>query len=246
MNTAVEHALCRSALWEALALGFRPPGMETCARLASPAAAGLAAAAEALGGAGLAEPVRHLAETDLGTLGERYARLFGHTARGEVPLHETEYGAADLFQQPHALADLGGFYAAFGLVLVPAAGERVDHLSCECEFLMFLARKEAHALACADRTMADAARHATRLFLRDHLARFVPAVAARLARTDAGGFYGTLGVLAERVVATECERLEVAAGPPTLGLRLPVEDRIPMACGTCPLGAPEGIQPDGD
>jgi TorA maturation chaperone TorD len=32
-----------------------------------------------------------------------------------------------------------GFYNAFGLTLKPGKRERADHISCECEFLMFRA-----------------------------------------------------------------------------------------------------------
>ena len=59
MPTRSEHALepadialCRSAIWEALALGFRPPTMESVARLVSgEGARALAAAAAVLDGA---------------------------------------------------------------------------------------------------------------------------------------------------------------------------------------------------
>jgi TorA maturation chaperone TorD len=74
-----------------------------------------------------------------------HRRLFGHTVRGEVPAYETEYGDEALFQQPQELSDLGGFMQAFGLKLRPDAHERIDHVSCECEFLAFLGYKEAFA-----------------------------------------------------------------------------------------------------
>jgi len=245
--TLVEAALCRSALYEALALGFRLPTAETVTRLASPAgAAGLVVAAEILGG-GLAPLVRRLADTDsaLPALARSHRRLFGHTVRGEVPLYETEYGNDELFLQPQELADLGGFYAAFGLAVAPHAGERADHVSCECEFLMFLARKEGLALERGDDAMLADTRRAARLFLRDHLARFLPALSARLECAEQDGFYSALGALATLFVRHECARLDVPAGPETLRLRLPVEDRVPMACGSCSLGAPDGMA-DGD
>jgi DMSO reductase family type II enzyme chaperone len=244
----VERALCRSALFEALAVGFRPPAPAALPRLVSAdGAAGLVAAADALAGGGLAGLVVRLRETDTRpeTLAGAYQRLFGHIARGEAPLYETEYGQDDLFLQPQELADLGGFYGAFGLTVSPHGGERPDHMSCECEFLMFLARKEAHALRTGDGEMLETTRRAVRLFVRDHLARFVPALAGRLARADAGGFYGVLGALAAAFVAAECRRLDVPLGPTALRLRLPVEDGVPMACGTCPMGAPDAA-PDGD
>ena len=248
MSQDADLALCRSALFEALALGFRPPNPETVARLASPdRAAGLVVAAEAVGGEPLGALARRLAATDspLGVLTHAYQCLFGHVARGEVPLYETEYGGDELFLQPQELADVGGFYAAFGLRLAPAAGERADHVSCESEFLMFLARKEAFALEHGDSTMLQGTRAASRLFLRDHLGRFLPALNDRLERVDPSGFYAALGALATAFVRRECERLGVPAGPESLRLRMAIEDRIPMACGACPLGAADELG-DGD
>jgi TorA maturation chaperone TorD len=218
---------------------------ETVARLATAdGAAGLVAAAAAIDD-GLAALVRRLAAADTrpATLAAAYRRLFGHTARGEVPLHETEYGADDLFLQPQELADLAGFYAAFGLVVGP--GGRADHVSCEAEFLAFLARKEAVALERDDTAMRDDTRAAARLFLRDHPAHFLPALGARLERADPDGFYGVLGALAAATAAAECARVGVRPGPETLGLRPPVAERVPAACGRCPAGVPGG-EADGD
>jgi DMSO reductase family type II enzyme chaperone len=237
---AVE-SLCRSALWEALALGLRPPTRETVRRLVSPrGAAGLVLAAERLDREGLVGLVGGLADTDTrsGALTAAYQRLFGHVARGEVSLFETEYGADALFVQPQELADLAGFYAAFGLVPAPAGRERPDHVSCECEFLMFLARKQAIAHARGDASTVAETRKATRLFLRDHLGRFVPALAARLARADPAGFYGALAALAGAWVARECRAVDVPLGAATLPLRESVDDGVPAACDGCPRGVP--------
>jgi DMSO reductase family type II enzyme chaperone len=233
-----DHALCRSALWEALALGFRPPTVETVERLASrDGALALAAAAEALDGSAetdLAPRARALAPgspVPLAALQTSYDRLFGHTARGGVPPYETEYGEDSLWEPPREMSDLGAFFRAFGLRLRSDARERPDHIACECEFASILARKEAHALALGDATMLDATRGAARLFLRDHLGRWAPAFAAKLAREDPDGFYGALGRLGAAWVAAECRRVGVAAGPEFLRLRSGAPDEAPMACG---------------
>src|SRR3972149_5732398 len=94
-------ALCRSALWEALALGFRLPTEETAARLASPDGAGALADAAALldveQETDLTARVLGLARRDgLDDLENSFRRLFGHTARGTVPPYETEDGGDSL------------------------------------------------------------------------------------------------------------------------------------------------------
>ncbi len=254
-------ALCRSLIYEALSLGFRPPAARTLDRLAAPdSVAALAEAAEYLDGEtprpvadgrnGLAHRVRALARAadapNVETLARSHLRLFGHTVHGPVPAYETEYGEDTLFQKPQELSDIAGFFAAFGLVLDPHKHERIDHLSCELEFLAFLSRKEAHALETGNAEMREETRRAARLFLRDHLARFVPSFARRVSAADPSGFYGRLALLCLDFIKAECERHDAAAGPEMLRLRLPIDDGAPVACGTpdgCgvpgPCGAPE-------
>ncbi len=233
-------ALCRSVLYQALSLGFRRPTPRTCERLAD------SQAIEAL-----AEAAAHIdvhEETRLESLARRlivsepeceavapatsYERLFGHTVRGPIPPYETEYGEDTLFQKPHEMSDAAGFLRAFGLALDPHRHERIDHISCQLEFLAFLTRKEAHAVECGDEAMLSETRRATRLYLKDHLGRFAPSFARRIVETDPGGFYGRLAALCLAFVTLECERLAIRSGPQTLRLRAPVEDTAPMACGT--------------
>lgn len=227
----LEHALARSAVYSALALAFGPPGTEVAVRLASAdGAAALQEAFLALEAPTLAGTAAALA--GLAVSADRYQSLFGHTARGEAPPYETEYGADALFSQPRELSDIGGFLAAFGLQLDHASHERVDHIRCECEFMGFLARKEAFALEQDDAAMVAATRKGERLFLRDHLGRFASAFGERLWRADSAGFYGALGKLLRAFSEHECQRLGLAPGDRTLALRpLAEEDTAPVTCG---------------
>jgi len=239
-GTEVDIALCRSALYEALALGFHPPTEETAAHLASAeGAAALADAAAVLDeawGTDMASLIRRAAapprRPTVEELSIDYRRLFGHTVRGPVPPYETEYGDDSVFLPIQEMSDLGAFFRAFGLALRTEGRQRIDHISCECEFLMFLARKEAYALERVLKAVGDDARQATRLFLRDHLGRFAPAFGTKLAREDPGGFYGALGDLCAAFVTHECARVGVPAGPEFLRLRSAAEPNVPMACGT--------------
>ncbi len=232
-------ALCRSILYEALALGFRSPTLETRHRLIDDGSNGaLAAAAQVATGkrTGLETRVRRLAawKGTLAGIRKDYQRLFGHSVRGPVPLFETEYGRGTVFQQPHELADISGFLHAFGLVQHPRSRDRVDHLSCECEFLLFLARKEAFANETGDGELLRATVGAERLFLKDHLGRFGPAFCRTLQRQDPGGFYGSLGGILQEFLQSECARFRVKTGSAVLPLRPNQEDTTPMACGEVP------------
>lgn len=230
---ALELALCRSMLYEALALGFCAPGPELAQRLASPQGSAALAAAAFLLDPELADQVRQLARDarEVEGLPLRFRRLFGHTSRGPVPPYETEYGSDALFLQPQEMADIAGFFRAFGLELSRRGHQRVDHLACECEFLAFLCRKEAFALEQGDEDMLEQTCRAQRLFLKDHLGRFGPAVGHRLAREDQG-FYGALGQICALFLGGECRRLDVPAGPAHLELRSAEPDNVPMACGS--------------
>ena len=167
-----------------------------------------------------------------------HARLFGHS-RGLVCPFETEYGPDGAFRQPQELADIAGYYLAFGLRPSEGADERVDHAACECEFMEFLARKEAFALsawqAASDGPESaewlDTIQGAARRFLREHLGRFGRAFASLLMKEDPEGFHGALGAVLFRFLGKECQRFGLPAGPPTLELRPPLTDDTPMACG---------------
>jgi putative dimethyl sulfoxide reductase chaperone len=251
----IDLAYCRAALYSALMLGFQPPTDETLSRLLTrDSRSSLAHAASILYPAQepnlicKIEALPNTEETDTATLASRYRVFFGHTARGQIPPYETEYGNEALFQQPQELGDLMGFYRAFGLALKPGKHERPDHISCECEFLMFLALKEAYALEQDNQEMLAETRKAEKLFLRDHLGRFLPTFVTQLTREDPSGFYSTLGELCLRFVAAECVRLHVPLGLANLGLRPADDSRIPMACGSgteC-AAMPGACMPEGD
>lgn len=231
----IDLAYCRAALYSALALGFQTPTDETLSRLmTADSQASLKSAAVMLYGDDAGEvsaAIGALLNWEANDLAAQHRLLFGHTARGIISPYETEYGNEALFQQPQELGDLMGFYRAFGLSVKQESHERPDHISCECEFLMFLALKEAYALENHDPEMASETQKAEKLFLRDRLGRFVPAFVVQLERADPSGFYGRLGEFCRRFVGAEAKRLQVTLGAPTLGLRPADDSGVPMACG---------------
>ena len=238
-SDAVDVAYCRAALYSALAIGFQPPTEETLARLSTAdSRASLVSAASMLypdreaDFRSAIEALPRAEENRTAALASQYRVLFGHTARGRISPYETEYGNEALFQQPQELGDLMGFYHAFGLVLEQGKHERPDHVSCEFEFLMFLALKEAYALEQDNREMLAETRKAEKLFLRDHLARFLPAFTSQLNGEDSSGFYAILAELCRQIVAADCARFKVALGAANLGLRPDDDSRVPMACGS--------------
>ena len=178
-----------------------------------------------------------------------YLAAFGHAARGRCPLNEIEYGdiKADPLFQPHRLADLAAFYRAFGLEVGDSADERQDHLCIELEFMCVLTAKEAYALEFQlDLELLETCRVAQKKFLREHLGRWVPAFARRLAQMTRGGPLGSLAKLTRAFIETECNRFGFPPGSEDLLLR-PVNEAAESLCNSCGLAQPppgaEGPQP---
>jgi DMSO reductase family type II enzyme chaperone len=166
---------------------------------------------------------------------DAYLAAFGHAARGSCPLNEIEYGdiKADGLFQPHRLADLAAFYRAFGLELADDAAERHDHLGVELEFMAVLAAKEAHALEHhLDAGKLGLCQDTQKKFLREHLGRWVPAFARRLANHATGTALAALAGLLGAFVDAECGRYGIVPGSEDLLLRL-ADEAAESLCGSC-------------
>jgi TorA maturation chaperone TorD len=244
---ATDRLLARGVLYRALKLGLDRPAEATVRlffdgegrQVLSQAAWSLEEGQPGPLGAAV-DRLCALAEPGLDELRLAHERLFGHTLRGRVCPYECEYGHRALLQQAQELADLSGFYAAFGLRASETRHERADHIACQFEFLEFLVRKECWALARGDAEMAEVTASAARFFLGDHLARFGRAFAHSLQEAAPDDLYGVLGGLCEALLRFECGRLDLPLGPEVLGLCSTEPDGVPMACGSD--GAEELVQ----
>ena len=211
----VERALARSQLYRLLALAFRYPDAargEALERLAD----GVRIEALDRGPRKLQRSLSELAVAAGGTtpeaLQDRYVAAFGHVTLPDCPLYETACGTGDPFQQSQTLADIAGFYRAFGLEMAEDAAERVDHLAVELEFMHYLAYREAYALERHGRERSRLIREAQRRFLQDHLERWGPVV-ARAVAVRADGVLGAAARLLERFLAAEARRWRIAPSP---------------------------------
>ncbi|OGA53732.1 MAG: hypothetical protein A3F74_04915 [Betaproteobacteria bacterium RIFCSPLOWO2_12_FULL_62_58] len=152
------------------------------------------------------------------SLGDGYTRCFGHAMSKDCPPYEAEYGQAHIFQKTHTLADIAGFYRAFGLDLAADSHERVDHISVELEFMHFLCLKEVYALANKhpDEQLA-LCREAQSKFLRDHVCRWAFGFARRLCAKAGDTLYQELGQLLAVFLEAELRALGLkpteVAGP---------------------------------
>lgn len=140
-----------------------------------------------------------------------YIELFENGPR-RSPIHETEYGRMRGLAKGNDLADVEGFYQAFGLTRLDCGEAMADHLGVELEFYGTLLAKLAAAHERADEEgvhVMDSARHK---FLEEHLGRFASAVALQPAVAE-HPHYGPLLAVAAGLVETECARLALAPQP---------------------------------
>ncbi len=176
-------------------------------------------------------------------LQESFNRLFGHAVRGRCPPYELEYGGSEIIQQASGLADIAGFYSAFGMEISRDADDRPDHVAIESEFMSVLCAKEAYAIEKSEADHVDVSVKAQRDFLKDHLACWVPAFSHRVAQADPDGFYGALARFASAFVAAECDRFEITVGPKTLKLR-PADPVLDTSISCGPTGGESGRAED--
>jgi len=160
------------------------------------------------------------------------ASLVGECARlfdGEVrcPPYEGSY-EADPFRHARQMADVAGFYRAFG---AEVSGERPDHAGAELEFLSFLAAGRVAALAAGEEESAEICRRAEDSFLLDHLGRWFPTFCRSVAREAHSPFYAALARLGERAVRRELSRRGLVPAPLPPRRRFAVEADV-VECAT--------------
>lgn len=162
------------------------------------------------------------------TLEATYRQLFGLTAVSQrCPPCEIEYEPnTDVAYRSHRLADIAGFYRAFGLQVSTRAGERLDHITVEAEFLYLLLAKEAAALERGNQEGANVCRDARRKFFQEHMGWWLPAFARVLLRVAPPGYYRELAALTAAVSAAE----RVSLGLPVFPARV------------IPKGSGDGLQ----
>ena len=159
---------------------------------------------------------------DLPALQAEHRRAFGLV--GSL-CYETELGLPHEYRQSQEMADIAGFYRAFGFTVGGPIRERPDHLAVELEFMHLLALKEACALESGVAEHVEICRDAQGKFLQEHLGQWIGALAQSLSRSASRGPYCDLARIAAAFVLADAEHLGVKpearpldrAGPTPLG-----------------------------
>ncbi|RLC59067.1 MAG: hypothetical protein DRI30_01455 [Chloroflexi bacterium] len=154
--------------------------------------------------AAFADQLSAISASDLKNL---HGHIFSHVVSADCPPCEAFYTAKEIFQETTELADIAGFFKAFGLTL--AENERVDHISVELEFMHVLTYKEAYAQTHHDAAKARFCRDTQRKFVRDHLGRWATHFAHLLDQKAEGDYYSSLAALLGKFVSSEVAFLRV-------------------------------------
>jgi TorA maturation chaperone TorD len=177
--------------------------------------------------------------TDLVALRREYTRLFSGTAFTDLPPYGADYLASHIFMQAQSMADVAGFYRAFGMD-IDAETERPDHISAELEFMGCLCQKEAYAAQHGLAEALDISVLAQKSFFTDHLGRWAPCFLGRFEAVTMQPFYRAVTAFAQAFLVVEAAWLLVS---PEAVQALPTDTSPPGAftCGandgTCPLEA---------
>ncbi|MDO8616041.1 MAG: molecular chaperone TorD family protein [Dehalococcoidia bacterium] len=197
----IEEALARAAVYRLLSRGLAPDPPQADGPADADHAAALDGALARLAWAGLSlkTPRRP----------SRTAPAPGPAAAAACPPYETEYTGAHVFMSVQQLADVAGFYRAFGVRLANGFRERPDHVAAELEFMYLLTFKEARALSRGEEENAGICRRAQARFLEEHLGRWLAPFAGRVRKMGQGAGRSRLARLARDFVAEDARRLGV-------------------------------------
>lgn len=160
-------------------------------------------------------PVLQELERSNQSLVDEHRRVFGLLIGKAAPPNETEYcRSTDAFYRAQELADVNGFYRAFGLERDAQERERADHISNQLAFMAHLIRKEIFAAKSSDPVLREKSalcEEAQHKFFSAHLAWWVPAFAELLQRQAGSGLYFALAETLAAFIPAERSRLDVAA-----------------------------------
>lgn len=130
-----------------------------------------------------------------------YERVFGLMSCRECPPFETEFFPNhEPFFRSQQLADIAGFYQAFGLRVPANRSRRADHLELELEFMAFLLGKERRATT---PEQAEVCQQAARTFFADHLAWWVPSFTRGLRAKAQDGYFAELAQVLSAFITLE-------------------------------------------
>lgn len=210
VDVKAREAIARSAVYKALSLGFSPPTKEVSVFIGERLPRQLEKALGFLpAGYELGEAValfgKAVKELD-GWEGE-HNRLF-RVGLVATP-YETEHDPMKALRKGQVLADILGFYTAFGLKPSERLKELPDHIAVELEFMSLLLLKEAYARLEGWEEQVNLCVDAEGKFLRDHLGWWAFRFSDQVEKSAKVPLYPALSQLLGRFLRFELQHLGV-------------------------------------
>lgn len=234
-SDAASRALVRSRMYGLLAKSFLYPTETVFRYIRSSAYDGILADYGALHETGAIPRSDEFRREDLES---EYNRLFAHIGSAKCPPYESEYGYDNIFQKTQAMADIAGFYRAYGLEPADTRTERVDFIGTEFEFMSFLLMSENYGRSHEVPEQCEVALDTQKKFLRDHLGRWMEVFSLILLRNAEGPFYRSLGGVAQEFVESELALLGVIPERVPLRTRPHGEPLEAFGCNDCMASSP--------
>ena len=184
---------------------------------------------------------KELQDSNTEKLSKGYRDTFGGaTVAMDCPPYEMYFSGSQIYQQTQDLADISGFYKAFGVeVSRDDKANRWDHVAVELEFLHFLTYKLAYAMENAGNRELDSCLDAKKKFLNAHIGRWICAFSNAVGKKSPLAFYREIADLTNEFIHLDMKNLGVDAdeidglmgNEPDYLQRL--EGKSAMACDTC-------------
>ncbi len=194
---AVHNARARSVAYNIVAELLLAPNDSTEAELTSgKLRQNLREAVDELGvdASTLLERLASNQDTTKAALEQEHMRVFGPTIGQDHAPYSTEYDPNGKFRKEHELADIAGYYRAWGLAIDEDLHERMDHFGVEADYLAFLSLKEAFALIEGEPDRATEVRKTADKFAKRYIAAAAREFADRLERADEDGLFTAVAV----------------------------------------------------
>jgi TorA maturation chaperone TorD len=227
----------RAAVYEMLAIGFAYPDAAQRERVR-----GLATALEPWIGLihpDWAERVQALEQSLDATATEELEAEFNVLFSGamECAPYESAF-ERDIFRKQHALADIAGFYRAFGFELGAASRWQPDHIGVQLEFCSIVLQRTAEALEQGWDEQIAICVDAFRKYLAEHPGRWITAFAGDVAAASRIPYYQTLAALTASWLELELGALDLEPDRLLSRRRFVADEALPT-CGGCTLCPPE-------
>ena len=209
VKTPTDELVQRAAWFKVFSLLFRFPDEEIVEHIKSPMTDVPAEVVDANLRSSVAAFKQAVANATSSDFVTEYSQLF--TGAGLCRANENDFEKLS-FSMTEKLADVAGFYDAFGFEVSADVGERPDFIGTELDFINLLLLKQAYALELGWPEKAEISARALNSFLESHFVKWVPKLCIALGElATADGIYAAAADALAALVASENRRLGKSA-----------------------------------